>query len=117
MAYNIDDVSTIGRLEFIEDDSVELVYRLHPPDHCGSECVEENSTEWVRVCDREGCLNRQYEISDDVKNDIAKQRIVEDNRLLPGRGGNTNNIQYKLFDFATSAGIARKSDRCAGKLA
>jgi len=97
---HIDHVCSIDNLEFIEDDSVDLIYASHVIEHFKRKRLLSVLKEWNRVLKPNGILRLA------VPNFEAICRVYMENKNLdeiigPLFGGQTYlyNIHYNTFDF------------------
>ena len=102
---NIDHVSSIDNLSFLQDRSVELIYNCHVLEHFKRREVERVLREWYRVLVPGGLLR----IS--VPDFAALCEVYTRSRNLNlvigpifGRQDYLYNIHYNMFDFETLKG-------------
>ena len=99
---HVDHVSTIDRLSFIEDDSVDLIYNCHVLEHFRRQDVEGILCEWARVLKPGGILRTSVPDFNQLTKVYAKYGELEKViGPLFGRGDYLYNIHYNVFDLRT----------------
>ena len=97
---HIDHVCSIDNLEFIEDNSIEVIYSAHVLEHFKRQRLNKVLLEWNRVLVKGGILRiavPDFEAIVDVYNDTKNIDLI----IGPLYGGQNYlyNIHYNTFDF------------------
>jgi len=97
---HIDHVSSIDRLSFIEDNSVELIYNCHVLEHFKRRDVKNVLDEWYRVLKPGGILRTAVpDFTSLAELYLANRNINQVIGPIFGRQDYLYNIHYNLFDF------------------
>jgi len=97
---HIDHVCSIDNLEFIEDESVDLIYASHVIEHFKRKRLPKVLIEWNRVLKKDGVLRLAVPNFEAICQVYLKNKNI-DQIIGPLFGGQTYlyNIHYNTFDF------------------
>jgi len=103
---HVDHISTIDRLSFIADDSVDVIYNCHVLEHFKRRDVSDVLIEWHRILKPSGIL--RISVPDFSALCEIYQRAKDINLIIGplfGRQDYLYNIHYNMFDFKSLESI------------
>jgi len=108
---HIDHVCSIDNLEFIEDESVDLIYASHVIEHFKRKRLPEVLKEWNRILKKGGVLRLAVPNFEAICEVYMKNKNIEQ-IIGPLFGGQTYlyNIHYNTFDFYSISKILNEAN-------
>jgi predicted SAM-dependent methyltransferase len=107
---HIDHVCSIDNLEFIESNSVDLIYASHVIEHFKRERLPLVLKEWNRILKKEGIIRLAVPNFEAICKIYLKNKSI-DQIIGPLFGGQTYlyNIHYNTFDFNSISDFLHKA--------